>query len=79
MSNRGVEEIEVVCPPGQRSQAWLLCRQLLPQLETLEQSLTEPRSESEQSTPLNANGRDQSDGSLGSNQNPSQGVLNRNV
>jgi hypothetical protein len=41
----GVEQIEVLYPPGQRDQAWLLCRQILPQLERLEQSLAEPEGE----------------------------------
>jgi len=42
LSNSGVEQIEVVYPPGQRSQAWLLCQQILPELGRLEQSLMEP-------------------------------------
>jgi hypothetical protein len=41
LSSRGVEQIEVLYPPGQRDQAWLLCRQLLPELERLEQTLAE--------------------------------------
>jgi hypothetical protein len=45
LSAVGVEQIEVLYPEGQRDQAWLLCGQLLPQLERLEQSLTEPAGE----------------------------------
>ena len=41
LSASGVELIELLYPHGQRSQAWLLCRQILPQLERLEQSLAE--------------------------------------
>lgn len=41
VSQRGVSEIEVVYPPGQRHQAWHLCRQLFPKLENLELILTE--------------------------------------
>jgi hypothetical protein len=41
VSSRGVEQIEVLYPPGQRDQAWLLCRQLLLELERLEQNLAE--------------------------------------
>jgi hypothetical protein len=41
VSGAGVEEIEVLYPPGQRQAAWLLCLQLLPQLERLERTLTE--------------------------------------
>jgi len=41
LSNRRVEQIEVLHPPGQRQVAWLLCRQLLPELEKLEQTLAE--------------------------------------
>jgi hypothetical protein len=39
LSTLGVEQIEVLYSPGQRDQAWLLCRQLLPALERLEQTL----------------------------------------
>ena len=45
LSVSGVEQIEVLYPPGQRSRAWLLCRQILPQLERLEQSLAETHAE----------------------------------
>jgi len=41
LSPSGVEQIEVLYPPGQRDQAWLLCRQLLPELERLEHTLAE--------------------------------------
>jgi hypothetical protein len=41
LSGREIEQIEVLYPPGQRDQAWLLCRQLLPTLERLERTLTE--------------------------------------
>jgi hypothetical protein len=41
LSSRGVEQMQVLYPPGQRDQAWLLCRQLLPELERLEQNLAE--------------------------------------
>lgn len=41
MSDRRVEEIEVVYPIGQRPNAWLLCQQLLRELERLERSLAE--------------------------------------
>ena len=41
LSSRGVEQIEVLYPPGRRQAAWLLCRQLLPALERLEQTLAE--------------------------------------
>jgi hypothetical protein len=46
LSPLGVEQIEVLYPPGQRDAAWLLCRQLLPQLQRMEQSLAEPQGES---------------------------------
>jgi hypothetical protein len=45
LSSRGVEQIEVLYQPGQRDRAWLLCRQLLPQLEMLEQALSKPSGE----------------------------------
>jgi hypothetical protein len=41
LSSQGVEQIEVLYPPGQRQAAWLLCRQLLPHLEGLDRGLAE--------------------------------------
>lgn len=42
LSDRSVEEIEVVFAPGQRDRAWRLCQQVLPELERLEASLAAP-------------------------------------
>jgi hypothetical protein len=41
LSPSEIEQIEVLYPPGQRDQAWLLCRRLIPELERLEQTLAE--------------------------------------
>ena len=47
MSDRRVEEIEVVYAPGQRNRAWELCQKILPELEKLEESLA-ARSDAEE-------------------------------
>ena len=41
LSSQGVEQIDVLYPQGQREQAWLLCRQILPHLEGLDRGLAE--------------------------------------
>src|SRR5690242_19426059 len=46
VSPSGVEQIEVLYPPGQREGAWLICRQLLPHLERLDCTLTNTTRES---------------------------------
>jgi hypothetical protein len=39
LSSQGVEEIEVLYPPGQREEAWKFCRECLPQVAKLDSDL----------------------------------------
>ena len=50
VSNRQVKQIEVLYPSGQRQIAWILCRQVLPQLEKMERLLGEPEENPNKST-----------------------------